>query len=266
MTENSDIIRVEGVRVQFAARTVLERIDLKIKKGEIFVLLGPSGCGKTTLLKCMIGLLVPTEGKIFIGDQDIVPLTEEDLDHVRRRMGVAFQGGALFNSATILENVCLPLEENTDYSIAEIRSIARMKLDMVGLLDAADRLPSELSGGMKKRAAIARAMALDPEIIFFDEPSSGLDPITAAEIDQLIMTLNKAFGITVFAVTHDIASAFTIGHRTSIMRDGKILAILPPAEMNKNEDPAISQFIHRHLPKEQRLSGIAHYLESGGTR
>lgn len=262
---DSEIIRVEAVAVRLGGRTILDHIDLGIRKGEIFAMLGPSGCGKTTLLKCMIGLLVPTEGRIFVGDDDIVPLEEEELDRVRKRMGVAFQGGALLNSMSVLENVALPLIENTDYSSSEIRSIARMKLEMVGLLDAEHRKPAELSGGMKKRASIARAMALDPEILFFDEPSSGLDPLTSAEIDELILTLNRAFGITIFAVTHDIASAFTIGHRTAMMREGKLLAVLPPKEMKNNQDPRIADFIQRRLSKTAERGALHDLIEEGAS-
>lgn len=260
MSEAAPIIRVEGVSVTLGGRKILDRVDLTIRKGEVFVLLGPSGCGKTTLLRCLIGLLVPTEGKIFVGDTDIVPLDEGALDLVRRRMGVSFQAGALFNSMTVLENVELPLIENTKLLPAEIRAIARMKLEMVGLLDAAGRMPSEISGGMRKRAAIARAMALDPEILFFDEPSSGLDPLTAAEIDELIRTINKAFGVTVFAVTHDIASAFTIGHRTAMMRQGRLLAVAAPEEMRRSADPAVVNFLDRKLETGPHASGIEKYL------
>jgi len=265
MNTNEDILRVEKVSVRFGDKVVLDKVDLSIKKGEVFALLGPSGCGKTTLLKCMMGLIVPAEGKIYVGGRDIVPLGEDEMDEFRRMMGVSFQGGALLNSHSILENVCLPLVEKTNLSKKEIHSIARLKLDMVGLLESADKLPSELSGGMKKRAAIARAMALDPEILFFDEPTSGLDPLTSAGIDKLITTLNQSFGVTIFAVTHDIPSAFSIGHRTGMMRDGKLLAVLPPKEMQNSQDSSIIEFVERRPPTEEAYSRISEFLETEGS-
>ncbi|MGH7149593.1 MAG: ABC transporter ATP-binding protein, partial [Planctomycetota bacterium] len=197
------VLRVEGVEVAFDGNSVLRGIDLEVRRGEILYLLGPSGCGKTTLMKCMSGLLRPTRGSVTLEGVDLHAVAEVELDRLRLRMGMAFQGGALFNSLSVLENVALPLRERTGLPEREILAIVRLKLAMVGLADAAPLLPASLSGGMRKRAAIARALALDPEILFLDEPTTGLDPITAAGIDELVLKLNAAFGVSVVAVSHD---------------------------------------------------------------
>ncbi|MEO6596686.1 MAG: ATP-binding cassette domain-containing protein, partial [Planctomycetota bacterium] len=189
-----DLVRALALTTVFDERCVLQGIDLAIRRGEVFVIMGPSGCGKTTLLRNLCGLLPPTMGSVSVAGHDVYAASPELLQHLRLRTGLSFQGGALLGSLTVLENVALPLRENTQLSAPVILETARMKLDMVGLLHAADMLPSSLSGGMKKRAAIARAIALDPDIVYFDEPSAGLDPITAAEVDNLIVKLNKVFG------------------------------------------------------------------------
>jgi phospholipid/cholesterol/gamma-HCH transport system ATP-binding protein len=186
-----DLVRALALTTQFGDRLVLDGIDLAIRRGEVFVIMGPSGCGKTTLLRNLCGLLPPTLGSVSVAGHDLYAASPALLQHLRLRTGLSFQGGALLGSLSVLDNVSLPLRENTTLPAPVIREIARMKLDMVGLLHAADLLPSSLSGGMKKRAAIARAIALDPDIVYFDEPSAGLDPITAAEIDNVITKLNK---------------------------------------------------------------------------
>jgi phospholipid/cholesterol/gamma-HCH transport system ATP-binding protein len=266
MTTSDPLIRARGVSVLYGAKHAVEGVDLDLFAGEVFFLLGPSGCGKSTLLKCLIGLILPTEGTILVKGVDVTRLNEEELEPYRRCMGVAFQTGALFNSMTLLENVVLPIVENTELSREEARAVARMKLDMVGLLDAAHKLPSELSGGMRKRGAIARAMALDPDCLFLDEPTSGLDPVTAAEMDDLVMTLNEAFGVTVFAVSHDIGSAFRIATRTAIMSEGRILKVQSPEEMERDEEPMVADFVHRRARGRRSGGGIERYLETGGGR
>ncbi len=242
-----DLMRALALTSVFGERTVLRGIDLAIRRGEVFVVMGPSGCGKTTLLRHLCGLLPPTLGSITVDGQDLYSATAEQLQALRQRTGLSFQGGALLGSLTILENVMLPLRENTDLPERVIIATARMKLEMVGLLHAAHLLPSSLSGGMKKRAAIARAIALDPEIVFFDEPSAGLDPITAAEVDNLICKLNKVFGITMVVVTHDLPSAYEIADRIVVLLDGKVAALGARDEVWNSSDPRIRDFIERRM-------------------
>ena len=244
----ADAIRVVALTMHFAGRRVLKDIDLGVRPGEIFVIMGPSGCGKTTLVKHICGLLPPDLGTVFIGGRDIYLLPEDELNDLRRRMGMAFQGGALINSMTVLDNVKLPLREATDLDEEIITETGRIKLEMVDLLHAAGLLPADLSGGMRKRAAIARAMALDPEILFFDEPSAGLDPITAAEVDNLILKLNKVFGITMVVVTHDLPSAFTIADRIAMLARGEVVAMGTREEIRGSTDPRVADFINRELP------------------
>jgi phospholipid/cholesterol/gamma-HCH transport system ATP-binding protein len=231
----------------FGDRTILQGVDLAIRRGEVFVVMGPSGCGKTTLLRHLCGLLPPTLGAVTVDGQDIYRASQDQLQALRRRTGLSFQGGALLGSLTVLENVMLPLTENTDLPRRVIEATARMKLEMVGLLHAAHLLPSSLSGGMKKRAAIARAIALDPEIVFFDEPSAGLDPITAAEVDNLICKLNKVFGITMVVVTHDLPSAYEIADRIVVLQGGRVAALGPRDDVWNSPDPRIRDFIERRM-------------------
>jgi phospholipid/cholesterol/gamma-HCH transport system ATP-binding protein len=233
-----------------------------VRRGEVFVIMGPSGCGKTTLLRHLCGLRAPSTGSVFVEGHDIYRLDEVQLRALRLRTGLAFQGGALLGSLSVVENVALPLRENTDLPDAVILATARMKLDMVGLLHAADLLPASLSGGMKKRAAIARALALDPEIIYLDEPSAGLDPITAAEVDNLICKLNRVFGITMVVVTHDIASASAIADRAAMLIDGRVAAMGTRDEVWQHPDRRIRDFIERRLDQgdEVSVSDIARHV------
>lgn len=245
-----DLVRAVALTTQLGGRPVLDGVDLAIRRGEIMVVMGPSGCGKTTLLRNLCGLLPPDLGSVSVGGHDVYAASPQLLQHLRLRTGLSFQGGALLGSLSVLENVALPLVENTDLSRSVVVEIARMKLDMVGLLHAADLLPSSLSGGMKKRAAIARAIALDPEIVYFDEPSAGLDPITAAEIDNVIVKLNKVFGITMVVVTHDLPSAHAIADRIVVLLDGRVAAIGPRDQVWNDPDPRLRDFIERRLPVE----------------
>ncbi|PIE23128.1 MAG: ABC transporter ATP-binding protein [Planctomycetota bacterium] len=246
-----DLIRAMAITTRFASHTVLKGVDLAVRRGEVFVILGPSGCGKTTLLRHLSGMLPPTLGTVHLDDRDLYMISDKELDALRQRMGFSFQGGALLNSMSVFDNVCLPLRESTNLPERVIRQIARMKLDMVGLFGAVHLSPADLSGGMKKRAAIARAVALDPELVFFDEPSAGLDPITAAGVDNLILKLNKVFGITMVVVTHDIPSAFAIADRMIMLESGSILASGSPEDLRNWPDPRVQDFIHRALPKER---------------
>ncbi|MBX3461726.1 MAG: ATP-binding cassette domain-containing protein [Planctomycetes bacterium] len=255
-----DLVRAVALSTVFGDRTVLEGIDLAIRRGEVFVVMGPSGCGKTTLLRHLCGLLPPTLGSVSVAGHDVYAASPELLQHLRLRTGLSFQGGALLGSLSVLDNVALPLRENTGLPEHVIVDTARMKLDMVGLLHAADLLPSSLSGGMRKRAAIARAIALDPDIVYFDEPSAGLDPITAAEVDNLIMKLNKVFGITMVVVTHDLPSAHAIADRIVVLLEGRVAALGERDQVWHHPDPRIRDFIERRLSAEDRrgMDVVAH--------
>ncbi|MDX1388857.1 MAG: ATP-binding cassette domain-containing protein, partial [Acidobacteriota bacterium] len=205
--------------------------------------------GKSTLLRCMVGLERPDAGDVRICDIDVFSTDRETLNQLRRRMGMAFQGGALFGSMTVGQNVELPLVEFTDMHPSKRKIIARIKLGMVGLEDAMDLLPSELSGGMKKRAALARALALDPEIVFFDEPSAGLDPVTSAGIDRLLNQLKKTFEVTLVVVTHEMESAFAIADRLALMHEGRFLTVDTPDAVQASNDPIVRNFLDRRLPE-----------------
>jgi phospholipid/cholesterol/gamma-HCH transport system ATP-binding protein len=246
-SRTTDQIRAIAVSTEFDGRPILKGIDLAIRRGEVFVIMGPSGCGKTTMLRHLCGLLPPTTGSVFVDGRDLYALGQDELDSVRLRTGLSFQGGALLGSLTVEDNVCLPLRENTDLTDDVVRQIARMKLDMVGLLHAAHLLPSSLSGGMRKRAAIARAIAMDPDVVYFDEPSAGLDPITAAEVDNLITKLNQVFGITMVVVTHDLPSAYTIADRIAVFLGGEVAAVGRKEDVWNSRDQRIRDFIERRM-------------------
>jgi len=229
MTEpNNNIapaIQVVDLVKRFDQRAVLDGVNLKIMPGETMVIMGGSGCGKSTLLRHMIASLTPNEGRVELFQKDLAQLEPEDLNEVRKRFGILFQSGALFNSMTVGENVALPLREHTDLDDSTIEVITLIKLELVGLRYAVDLMPSEISGGMKKRAGLARALALDPEILFYDEPSAGLDPVTSSEIDQLMMDLSDKLGVTTVVVTHEMDSAFRIADRMAMLDHGKVLKI-----------------------------------------
>ncbi len=208
---------------RFGPQTVLSGVNLEVHPGETLVIMGGSGCGKSTLLRLMIGSIPPSSGRIELLGHDLASLDEEGLDAVRRRFGILFQSGALFQSMTIAENVALPLQEHTSLDPAIIEIQVKIKLELVGLREHADKLPSQISGGMKKRAGLARALALDPAILFYDEPSAGLDPVTSAEIDQLIVDLTRKLGVTSVVVTHEMDSAFTIADRMVMLDKGRVL-------------------------------------------
>ena len=224
-TEAAPIIRVIDLVKRFDGRAVLDGVNLDIYPGETMVIMGGSGCGKSTLLRCMIGTHVLDEGRIEMFDQDMAALDEENLDDLRRRFGILFQSGALFNSMTVGENVALPLVEHTELDADTIDIMVKIKLELVSLRSAEDRMPSEISGGMKKRAGLARAISLDPEILFYDEPSAGLDPVTSAEIDQLMIDLTKKLGVTSVVVTHEMDSAFRIADRIAMLDKGRMLMV-----------------------------------------
>ncbi len=227
------VIEVDDLLMQFGSQTVLSGLDLKVRRGETLVIMGGSGCGKSTLLRLMIGAIAPTRGKIRLFGEDIAVASEANLDALRKRFGILFQSAALYQSMSIAENVALPMRELTDLPGDLIDLQVKMKLEAVGLREHADKFPAQISGGMKKRAGLARALALDPEIIFYDEPSAGLDPVTSAEIDQLILTLTKKLGVTSVVVTHEMDSAFTIADRMVMLDKGRCLKIAPRADYER---------------------------------
>ena len=239
------VISVRGLRVRYGDRQVLDGVDLDIYRGETMVILGASGCGKSTLLRHLEGLEKPAAGSICIDGTDIVTASRTEMERVRRLLGVSFQSAAMFNSMTVGDNVALPLREHTDLAESTIRLITRMKLQQVGLSGVENLYPTELSGGMRKRASLARALAMDPEILLFDEPSAGLDPIIAAGIDRLILRLKDAFKMTLIVVTHELPSAFLIADRMCMLDQAKILAVGTVKQILDNPHPRIQQFVQR---------------------
>lgn len=237
------IIRVKNLVKRFGDLTVLDGINITIPQGKITVIMGGSGCGKTTLLRHLVALHQPSSGEIEVDGKAIVGLAEKEMNDVRRKFGMLFQGGALFNSMTVGENVAVPLREHTDLSRDIIRIIVRVKLELVGLTGFENFMPHQISGGMKKRVALARAIALDPKIVFYDEPGAGLDPITASMIDRLILDLSKKLNITSVVVTHEMKSAFRIADQVIILHKGKVLQIGTAEEIKSSTDSYVQQFI-----------------------
>lgn len=241
------IINVKNLTVQYETQTVLSDINFSVNKGDIFVITGASGCGKTSLLNHMVGLLKPKNGSIEIGNVDIVKASDTEKTQLLKNIGVTYQSGALFGALNLLENVSIPLREWTDLNNDAIEAIAFNKLSMVGLLDAAYKLPSEISGGMNKRAAIARALALDPAVLFLDEPAAGLDPITRSALDELILQLAKTLKLTFVIVTHEIGTIMTIANNMIMLHDKKIIAQGHPHRLRKEKNAVINRFFEKGL-------------------
>ncbi len=244
------VISVVNLRVSYGEREVLHGISFDVRRGETLVILGGSGSGKSTLLRTLMGLEKPGAGEVWIKGVNIATASESELDEIRKKMGVSFQGGALFGSMTVGENVALPLREHTRLEDSTIEIMVRIKLEQVGLASFEDYMPSELSGGMKKRAAVARALAMDPDMLLFDEPSAGLDPIIAAGIDDLILELKKAYSMSIVVVTHELASAFMIADRLLLIDRGNVLAIGNKEEIQACTQPRVRQFLDR-VPEPQ---------------
>ncbi|WP_027721412.1 ABC transporter ATP-binding protein [Maridesulfovibrio zosterae] len=256
---SENIISVQNLTCAYGDSVIIDNISFGVQQGEIFIILGGSGCGKSTVLKHMIGLYPPANGEILIDGDDIGSAYGEERLAILRRIGVMYQMGALFGSMTLLENVRLPLEEFTSMPREAMDYTARMKLSLVGLETSADKMPSELSGGMLKRGAIARAMALDPKILFLDEPSAGLDPVTSAELDELIRSLSRSLGVTFVIVTHELQSIFSIADRIIMLDKGTkgIIAEGDPRVLRDESDhPIVHSFFHREFVDKTKKSSF----------
>ncbi len=237
------VVRAQDLHKAFGDRHILNGTTLEIYRGETFVIMGGSGCGKSTLLRLMIGALKLDSGKVFLLGKELTTLNEFEMDETKKKIGMCFQSSALFDSMTVGENISLPLREHTKLDESVINIVVKMKLELVGLRGFQDFMPSQLSGGMKKRVGLARAIVMDPQIIFYDEPSAGLDPIVAAVIDKLILDLSKKLSITSVVVTHDMNSVFRIADRIAMLHMGKVLQVGTPDEIKNTKNELIQQFI-----------------------
>ena len=253
-------IQVQDLVTQYGTRRILDGASFSAPAGRVTVILGGSGSGKSTLLRHLVGLERPTAGRIWVKGQDVTRLGREELVELRRHVGVLFQSGALFNSMSVGDNVALPLREHTRLEESTIQIMTRIKLQLVGLAGFEDFMPAQLSGGMKKRAGLARAIAMDPEILFFDEPSAGLDPVTAAGLDELILRLKQTFRMTILVVTHELPSLFLIADHVVMLRGGKVLVEGGLAELRASTDPQVQDFLARRPAAEHEDAEA--YLQS----
>lgn len=241
------MIEIINLHKKFGKLEVLKGVNLILKKGEITAIIGRSGCGKTVLVKHIVGLLKPDKGKIIVDGEDITAINEKKLKYIRRKFGMLFQEGALFDSMTVAENIAFPLKEHTNLSEKEIKKIVKEKLALVGLKDIEKKMPNELSGGMKKRVALARAIALEPEIVIYDEPTTGLDPMTSVSIYELIQDMEKRLKITSIIITHDVPNVFAVANRIAVLHEGKIIACDTPENIVKSDKPEIQAFLKTQM-------------------
>jgi len=237
------MIEIKKLKISFNSHVVLHHVDLNIEDGDSIVVIGGSGCGKTVLLRSIIGLIKPDAGTIRVNGEDITQMDRKDLFRIRKKFGMLFQGAALFDSMTVEENIGLALKEHTDLSAEEIRMRVQEKLSVVGLPGIEEKKPAELSGGMKKRVGLARALIMDPEFVLFDEPTTGLDPVMADAINRLIIETHQKFSITSIVVTHDMSSAYQIADRIAMLHEGKIIFTGPPSEIKKSKQTIVRQFV-----------------------
>jgi phospholipid/cholesterol/gamma-HCH transport system ATP-binding protein len=246
-------VAVRNVTAGYGDEIIIDGVSFEVRAGEIFAILGRSGCGKTTLFKVIMGLLEPYSGEVIIDGEPVVNVLSGGADRMLRKIGVLFQSGALFTSMTLAENVALPLRNHTDLPETTIEPLVHLKLSVVGLAGYEGSLPAEVSGGMRKRAALARAMALDPKILFFDEPSAGLDPVTSAELDELILQVNQSLNTTIVIVTHELPSILALANRAVMLsrEEKNIIAEGSPQELMMSEDPRVRGFFHR-LPSVEK--------------
>lgn len=255
----ASVIEVANLVTYYGERRILDHIDLRIDSGEIHVVMGGSGSGKSTLLRHLLSLNRPASGSVRLFGDEVNHLSARALHHLRRRIGVSFQGGALFNSLTVEENVAFPLREHTRLDDNTIRIMARMKLEVVNLAGFGQLMPAQLSGGMIKRAALARAIVMDPQLLFFDEPSAGLDPVVSADLDELILRLRDAMGVTILVVTHELESAFRIADRITVLDKGKILITGTTTEVRECDNPRVRNLLNRRT--EENLVDADEYLQ-----
>lgn len=256
--EPGDLIDIRGLQSHYKGRQVLFDVSFGVPRNGVTVIMGMSGCGKTTLLRHLIGLKPTGEEQVFIDGRDMGRFTEDQLQAYRGRIGVLFQSGALFNSLTVAQNIAVPLKVHTRLPDEIIRIMALIKLNLVGLAEFGDFMPAQLSGGMRKRAGLARALAMDPEILFVDEPSSGLDPITAAGLDRLLTELKETLGMTIVVVTHELESAFGIGDRIVVMDAGRVLEVGHKDHVKTSDNERVKQFLRREA--DERLVSTQDYV------
>ncbi|MEA2062758.1 MAG: ABC transporter ATP-binding protein [Gemmatimonadota bacterium] len=260
-TGGENIIEVENLVVSYDDLVVLDGVSFQVRRGETMVILGGSGCGKSTLLRHIIGLEMPVSGKILLKGHDITVMSERELGELMSKVGVVFQSSAMFNSMSVGDNVALPLREHTRLEESTIQIMAKIKLDMVGLSGYENFMPSEISGGMRKRAAFARAISMDPELLFCDEPSAGLDPVVGAGLDQLILKLKKALHMTIVVVTHEMESMYTIADRLIMLHEGRIIFYGTVDQFRASDNPRVRQFIERR-PDSDREEEAGHYVRA----
>lgn len=251
--DSENVIEVENLVAHYGDRVILNGINLGIRRGEIMVVMGGSGSGKTTLMRNLLGLNRPSSGSIHILGKDITRISKRELYAIRRKMGVAFQGGALLGSMSVADNIELPLRQHTKLDENTIRIMSRMKLEVVNLAGFEDLMPSELSGGMLKRAALARSIVMDPALLFFDEPSAGLDPVVSAELDELILRLKEAMNVTIVVVTHELESAFKIADRITVLGQGQVLMTGTVEEVQNSDNEVIQDMLNRR-PRDETIN------------